>query len=126
MREEVRDLILSHARKLPKEVPIVFTDALADEPAAVPLFQPTLDFAKDRNAPLHLFVLDASLQENQRRLQDPARIGGDKLTDVGILKTIRHSEKLFIPEAAVVLDVTNMTAQAAAAVIFQHLEQPRG
>ena len=32
MREEVRELILSHARRLPKEIPIVFTDALADEP----------------------------------------------------------------------------------------------
>lgn len=126
MREEVRDLLLGHARRLPKEVPIVFTDALADEPAAVPLFQPTLDFANDRNAPLHLFVLDADIEENQRRLQNSARFGGAKLTDSDILKTIRKSETLFIPKSAVVLDVTHMTAEAAAGVIVQRLEQSRG
>ncbi len=126
MREEVREPILTHARRLPKDVPIVFTDALADEPAAVPLFQPKLDFAKDRNAPLRLFVLDASIEENQRRLQDPARFGGAKLTDSDVLKTIRGSNKLFVPEGTVVIDVTHMTAETAAAAIVQRLERSRG
>ncbi|WP_170463957.1 AAA family ATPase [Ruegeria arenilitoris] len=126
MRGDVRNAILSHARRLPKEVPIVFTDALADEPAAVPLFQPTLDFAKSRNAQLHLFVLDASVQENQRRLREPGRIGGSKLTDPDVLAAIRSSEELFVPETAIVLDVTDLTAEAAAAVICQHVEQAHG
>lgn len=126
MREELRKLILDRAKRLPKDIAIVFTDALADEPAAVPLFQPTLDFAKDRNAPLHLFVLDATVQENQRRLMDPTRVGGVKLTDPHILASIRNSEKLLIPDTAVVLDVTDMTAEAAAAFIVQHLEASRG
>ncbi|GGX57588.1 hypothetical protein GCM10007385_28120 [Tateyamaria omphalii] len=124
MREEVRSLILDHARRLPNDVPIVLTDALADEPAAKPLFQPTLDLARDRNAPLHLFVLDLSIDENQRRLSDPSRAGGDKLTDGDVLKTIRSRDKLFIPAAATVLDVTNLSADSAADKICTHLERP--
>ncbi|WP_299200456.1 hypothetical protein [uncultured Tateyamaria sp.] len=124
MREEVRNLILAHARRLPDDVPIVLTDALADEPAAKPLFQPTLDLARHRNAPLHLFVLDLSIDENQRRLSDPSRAGGTKLTDGDVLKTIRSREKLFTPAAAVVLDVTNLSADSAADKICRHLERP--
>ena len=75
---------------------------------------------------MHLFVLDVSIQENVRRLQDPARRGGAKLTDTDILGTIRNSEKLFIPETAMVLDVTNLTAEAAAAIIVQNSEQTHG
>ncbi|WP_299741876.1 hypothetical protein [uncultured Tateyamaria sp.] len=124
MREEVRNLILAHARRLPDDVPIVLTDALADEPAAKPLFQPTLDLARDRNAPLHLFVLDLSIDENQRRLSDPSRTGGDKLTDGDVLKTIRSREKLFVPTSAIVLDVTKLSAQSAADKVCMHLERP--
>jgi hypothetical protein len=114
MREEVRALILAHARRLPPDIPIVLTDALADEPAARPLFQPTLDLARDRNAPLHLFGLDLSLEENLLRLADSARNGGDKLTDPEVLKNIRDKERLFIPKEAHVLDVTNLGAETAA------------
>lgn len=126
MREEVRNLVLSHARQLPKEIPIVFTDALAEEPASVPLFQPTLDFAKERDANLHLFVLEVSVRENQRRLKDPARLAGTKLTDIDVLTNLRETEKLFVPDSAVVLDVTNQSAKSAAATICRHLERPVG
>ncbi|WP_299653819.1 hypothetical protein [uncultured Tateyamaria sp.] len=124
MREEVRTLILAHARRLPSDVPIVLTDALADEPAAIPLFQPTLDLARDRNAPLHLFVLNLSVAENQRRLTDPSRLGSDKLTDANVLKTLRGKDKLFVQDSTRMLDVTNMSAQDAADRICAYVEQP--
>lgn len=114
MREEVRALILSHARKLPLDVPIILTDALNDQPEAMPLFQPTLDLAKDRNAPLHCVVLDLSLEENRARLTNPARSGGDKLTDTDILDHIRVSDRLLVWPGATVLDVTHLTAADAA------------
>jgi hypothetical protein len=123
MREEVRALILSHARRLRGDVPIVLTDALADEPASISLFQPTLDLARDRNAPLHLFVLDASIEENRRRLRDPSRSGGDKLMDTEVLLAIRRRQRLFIPEASIVMDVSDMTAQAAADEICLRLRR---
>ncbi|MDP5216581.1 hypothetical protein Q5Y75_05075 [Ruegeria sp. 2205SS24-7] len=125
MREEVRGLILAHARRLPDDVPIILTDALADEPEAKTLFQPTLDLARDRKAPLRTFVLDLTFEENQRRLSDPSRTGSAKLTDTNVLRTLRDQEKLFLPEGAIVLDVTDMTAQTAADHICAHLEHPR-
>ena len=124
MREEVRSLVLAHARRLPEDVPIVLTDALADEPAAGPLFQPTLQLAKDRNAPLRAFVLDLTVEENQRRLSDPARSGGHKLTDVDLLKALRRRDRLFLPDDAVVIDVTDMSVNAAADRICAHLDRP--
>ncbi|WP_299280523.1 hypothetical protein [uncultured Tateyamaria sp.] len=124
MREEVRSLVLAHARRLPEDVPIVLTDALADEPAAGPLFQPTLQLAKDRNAPLRAFVLDLTVEENQRRLSDPARSGGHKLTDVDLLKALRRRDRLFLPDDAVVIDVTDMSVHAAADRICAHLDRP--
>ncbi|WP_299725273.1 hypothetical protein [uncultured Tateyamaria sp.] len=124
MREEVRNLILDHARRLPNDVPIVLTDALADEPAAKPLFQPTLALARDRNAPLHLFVLDLSIDENQRRLSDPSRAGSAKLTDGDVLKAIRSRQTLFVPASAIVLDVTDLSAGSAAEEICTYLERP--
>lgn len=117
LREELRDLILSHARKLPADVPLVLTDALADEPAARPLFQPTLDLARDRGADLIVFVLDLSVDENQRRLADPSRVGSAKLTDGAVLQRIRSHERLYEPEGAVVLEVTDLSAAASGDLI---------
>ncbi|WP_299687036.1 hypothetical protein [uncultured Tateyamaria sp.] len=122
MREEVRGVIFGHALALPRDVPIILTDALADEPAAVPLFQPTLDLARDRGAVLRVFVLTLSVAENQRRLTDPARRGGAKLTDGQVLQSLRDRQALFVPDGAVVLDVTEMTANKAGDAICQWLE----
>ncbi|MEL6467053.1 MAG: hypothetical protein AAFQ58_18990 [Pseudomonadota bacterium] len=124
MREEVRALILAHARRLPPQIPIVLTDALANEPEAIPLFQPTLDLARDRRAPLHLFVLNLSIAENTRRLTHPTRHSGDKLTDTEVLHHLRDRQTLFVPEQAQVLDVTHLSADAAASTIVQHVERP--
>ncbi|MEL7093665.1 MAG: hypothetical protein AAFN94_18240, partial [Pseudomonadota bacterium] len=115
MREEVRGVILAHARRLPREVPIVLTDALsAGNADAVRLFQPTLDLARDRGAPLVCFALELSVDENVARLTEPARFGGDKLTDVDILLSLRDRETLFLPKGAHVLDVTDLTPEDVA------------
>ena len=48
LREDIRTVIMDHARKLPADTAIVLTDALAEEAAARPLIQPTLDLAQAR------------------------------------------------------------------------------
>ena len=117
LREEVREVILSHARRLPADVPLILTDALADEPEAGPLFRPSVALARDRTAPLLPFVLDLSLEENQRRLTDPSRLGGAKLTDVDVLFSLRQKTGLYLPTGAVVLDVTTLSAEDVAEII---------
>jgi len=122
LREEVRAVVLRHAAALPRDVPIVFTDALADEPEAQPLFQPTVDIAETRKAPLHCFVLDLSLDENLRRLTDPARTGAAKLKDPEVLKSIRAKDRLFVPDGATQLDVSSLSADTAAQAICDRVE----
>ena len=121
LREEVRAVVLRHAEALPRDVPLIFTDALADEPEARPLFQPTVDIAEARQAPLHCFVLDLSIEENVRRLTDPSRTGAAKLKDPEILKSIRAKDRLFVPKDAVVLDISNLSADGAAQAIYEHV-----
>lgn len=122
LREEVREVILAHARALPPDIPIVLTDALAEEPAAIPLFQPTLDLARDRGATLKCFVLDLTLDANLMRLTDPGRSGRAKLRDAEVLREIRAKERLYLPEGAMVLDVSNLSVADAAARIIRLLE----
>ena len=59
-----------------------------------------------------------SPEENARRLADPARIGGAKLIDVDLLANIRRAATLFLPEGAVTIDVTDMSAEQAATEIL--------
>ncbi|WP_208353615.1 hypothetical protein [Pseudaestuariivita rosea] len=125
LREEVRNIILTHARQLPPDVPIILTDALANEAEARPLFEPTVRLAKDRDARLFPFLLELSTDENQRRLTDPARAGGAKLMDVDVLQTLRRNERLFCPDGAVLMDVTDMTAQQAADFICSYVREAR-
>lgn len=122
MREEVRRLILEHARRLPARVPIVLTDALAEEPAARPLFEPTVQLARDRRAPLHVFVLDLDTDENCQRLVAPTRSGSAKLVDKDVLRHIRATSTLFVPQRATVLDVTALSAQEAADAVCVAVE----
>ncbi|MEM9580322.1 MAG: nucleoside kinase [Pseudomonadota bacterium] len=123
LREEVRAVLMSHAVKLPPGIPIILTDALANEAAAIPLFQYALDLARDRNAPLHCFVLDLSDTENLRRLQDSGRTGRAKLRDPEVLKHIRANDELYFPENAHRIDVTDLSISDAAECIWARVER---
>ncbi|MEM6308724.1 MAG: nucleoside kinase [Pseudomonadota bacterium] len=118
LREQVRDVILSHAKNLPGETTIILTDALADEPEARPLFAPTVTLAQARGAPLLSFILDLSVDENLTRLQSPERSGAAKLKDPDILRSIRAEQTLFVPEGAVTLDVTDLSVDASAQILL--------
>ncbi len=126
LREEVRAVIMSHARKLPADVPVVLTDAVAKEPVSDVMMQHTLDLACDRAAQLHIFVLGVSLEENLDRLCHPARCGGAKLTDPAVLKSLRQTQQLYQPESAIYLDVTELSAAEAADAICAYIEASDG
>ena len=121
LREEVRAVVMSHAEKLPGDVPIILTDALADEPAARPLFEPTVKLAEKRSADLVTFVLDLSPEENLRRLQAPERSGAAKLKDPNVLSDIRRKDRLFCPDGCTMLDVTDLTPKQAAQAICDNI-----
>ncbi|MDW3222230.1 MAG: hypothetical protein R8G34_04980 [Paracoccaceae bacterium] len=122
LREEVREVVLDHAKDLPADVAIVLTDALADEPAARPLYQPAVDLARARKASLYSCILDLDGEENRRRLIDPSRAGGTKLMDADTLRTIRECDRLFVPEGAFTLDVTAMSPHEAAMAVVSGVE----
>lgn len=126
LREDVRKVIFEHARNLPDDVPIVLTDALADEAASLPLFAPAESLARDRGARLQSFVLDLTPEENERRLMDPARSKGAKLMDVEVLRDLRANAVLFRPANAVTLDVTELSADEAARIICDQVRHPHG
>ena len=122
LREEVREVILTHAHTLSDDVPVIFTDALADEPEARVLFAPTLAFAQKRGAPLVCFVLDLSVGENLTRLQTPDRSGAAKLKDPEILQQIRAEHRLFKPDGAIELDVTDLSPAESAELMIDKMK----
>ncbi len=125
LRERLRAVIYDAALGLPKDVPIILTDAVAQTDAESPLVVPMLDFVAARCAQLIPFVLAIEANENRRRLSDPARIGSGKLTDADVLDDLRSRHSLLhLPEARV-LDVTHLTANAAACALAAEIAASR-
>lgn len=116
LRRELRAVVLRAALSLPPAVPVIFTDALSDDPADEAMFQPVVDFARDRGADLRCIVLDIEEAENIVRLTDVGR-GGFKLRDPKVLRQLRGEHRLLQPAGAWHLDVTGLSAAEAAAAI---------
>ncbi len=116
LREDVRAVVLRAAAMLPREVPIIFTDALSTLEADRKLFEPTRVFAKERGARLCPVVLEIDTEANLTRLTDPARKGA-KLTDPDILLDLRARFDLLEPDGALRLDATGLSPQEAAVSI---------
>ncbi|GLQ08836.1 hypothetical protein GCM10007913_07680 [Devosia yakushimensis] len=81
-----------------------------------------VDLAIARNVPLIPIVLAADIEENARRVQQADRIGR-KLADSQVLKEAMATDRIQEPDVAelLVLDVTRLEPDAAAAAIRQHL-----
>lgn len=118
LREDVRRVVLQAALTLPPDVPVVLTDALSDSPEDFELFRPTLDFAERRGVALTSVLLEIDQAENLSRLTDSVR-GRYKLTDPEVLIDLRTRLALLEPEGAWRLDVTRLSAEAAAAQIAE-------
>jgi len=118
LRQQVQQLVFDHALRLPSEVPLVFTDALADQEADRAIFAPLLDFIARRDARFCPVTLILGAEENRRRLIDPTRAPFGKLTDPAVLDRLRDAHTLLRPEGAVSLAVDGLSPDAAAAAIM--------
>lgn len=81
-----------------------------------------VDLAVARRAPLVPVVLEAGIEENARRIGDPGR-GPRKLTDPALLRGFVAGDSIQRPDVPelLVLDVTALSAEQAAAHICGHL-----
>jgi len=114
---------LSHAAQLAPDVPIVLTDALADDAGDVALFDEYLALAHKRSARLVAVILDCDAEENIRRLMQAGRTEQHKLTRPDVLRGLRDKYVLLRPGGVekIELDVTRLSAEGAASAILGRL-----
>lgn len=81
-----------------------------------------VDLAMARGAPLVPVVLEAGIEENARRIRDAGR-GPRKLTDPALLRSFVACDSIQRPDVPelLILDVTALSAEQAAARIRDHL-----
>ncbi|TKT77610.1 hypothetical protein [Aquamicrobium sp. LC103] len=81
-----------------------------------------VDLAARRNVPLVPVVMEASFEENARRLGSPRRVGR-KLGDPALLSEFMKSDRIQEPDVPELLklDVTRLSADQAAEKICDHL-----
>ena len=121
LRREVRTAIFRATCALPADIPLILTDALASTDHD--LFTPTQKLAQARKAPMICVTLNIQPDENIRRLQSDDRKSRAKLTDPSVLETLRARHDLLSPNDALQVDVTALSAQAAATEIQIGLQQ---
>ena len=114
---------MPHAAQLAPDVPIVLTDALADDPGDVALFDEYRALAHKRSARLVAVVLDCDAEENVRRLAQAGRGEQHKLTRPEVLRELRDRYVLLRPDGVerIELDITELSAEAAASAILERL-----
>lgn len=119
----VRTVTLDHAARLALGVSIVFTDSLSDDETDTKRFEDFRQLATRRNARLISVVLGIAPEENVRRLLTPGRSEHRKLTRPEVLRQMRERYRLLRPAEVEVfdLDVTQLTADKAAAQILEQL-----
>lgn len=123
LRSAIRSLVFDYAARLPTAVPLVFTDALSDDPHDSAIFDSCRDLAARRGVPILSVVLDCDLQENLRRLAAPRRAELQKLTRSDMLSGLRAKYRLLRPEGVerLDLDVTGLTPEQAVTAIWTFL-----
>jgi thymidylate kinase len=127
LRGAIRNLVIDAASKVPPAIPIVFTDALADDRHDAAIFETCRTLAERRRVPIVSVVLDCDIKENLRRLLAPGRADLLKLTNSDVLLDLRAQYQLLRPAGVERLDleVSALTAQEAAAAIYKLLERFR-
>ena len=127
LRREVRVLVVAAMEKVERNVPLVLTDALAEDDWDRALFDDYRPLAAARGARLVACVLDCELEENVRRLQSQGRAEALKMTKAEILRDIRGRYRLLRPAGVELydLDVTALDPAAACSLIEAKLGQGR-
>ncbi len=126
LREAVRSLVMDHAAKLAPGMALILIDPLADDTAGAALFNQFQDLATRRGARLLSVRLEITPEENIRRLQTPSRAEHRKLTRPDILLHMRDRYELLRPQRAdaMTIDVTHLSAEAAATRILEWIGPP--
>jgi gluconate kinase len=125
LRKSLRETTFRFVAQLPLGIPVVFTDALADDAGDAAMFDEYREVARNRSARLVSAVLDCDLEENVRRLTAAHRAEHMKLTRPAVLTALRSKYRLLKPDdvALIELDVTNLTAEQAASALVDHLPE---
>jgi len=125
LRKSLRETIFRFVAQVPPGVPIVFTDALADDAGDAAMFDEYRELARGRSARLVSAVLDCDLEENVRRLTTAGRAERMKLTRPAVLTALRNRYRLLKPGgvALIEIDVTSLAAEQAAAELVNRLPE---
>ena len=125
LRKALRSLVFDYAAQIAVAIPLVLTDALADNPADRAGFDACLELANKRKAKLIAVVLDCEEEENLRRLTAPGRAELLKLTSAEFLGKLRARYRLLRPTAVtcIDMDVSKLPAAQAADALYQHCRQ---
>lgn len=124
LREVIRTVVFQAAKQVDPEVPIILTDALDDSDYAAALFYThVVGLTDTTKRPLFRFILDIDEDENIHRIQSPERHNRRKLTDPHILKDGRANHRILGTNEPgfVHIDVTHLSADAAASALLGHL-----
>jgi thymidylate kinase len=123
LRRQVRASVLGHAAQLPAGVPLILTDALADDKTDRAFFDDYRTLATTRGARLIAVLLDCERDENVRRLTSAGRAELQKLTDPDFLDQLRATYQLLRPKGVelIEIDVSALSPDEAAARIEEAL-----
>lgn len=125
--EAVREAAYAALAARPASETFVMTNALCEGSARERLaWDHVLDLATRRGVLLVPVVLEATLEENQRRLTSADRIGR-KMTNVGMLASFVETDRIQKPDLSelLVLDVTARSVDEAVDAIVRHIESVR-
>jgi gluconate kinase len=121
--EQVRQAVYQALQARPADEVFVMTNALcAGSEREREAWDHVVDLAMDRQVSLVPVVLEAAAVENERRLQDPERVGR-KMVDPKLLREFIATDRIQEPDVAglLVLDVTRLSAEAAAESVLRHI-----
>jgi len=121
--ERVRGATYEALACRPPGEPLVMTNAMAR--AEVRVWAEICELAARHGDVLVPVVLTLDAEENRKRLMDPNR-GGSKLKSTPILDSLRSQCELLVPAdiaASLVLDVSELSPEDAAARIEAHLQR---
>lgn len=126
--EKVRAAAYEALALQPKTETFVMTNALCrDTPREDLAWSHVVHLAIRRQVPLVPVVLEASLEENKRRVRSEDRITSGKLTDAAALESMMRTDFIQRPDVPelLVLDVTTLSPADAADAIIAWVEEIR-
>lgn len=132
LRKALRDAVFSSLANESSTFPTTYilTDWQSGDKSGTQVCEDIKKMAKARGSELVPVIIKCDEEENVRRLTSADRSRFSKITDVGLLLQFRQQDKLTSPvfefdghENRIEVDVTALSAEEAAAIIFKHVLQ---